>query len=370
MNEKISELLSAYLDGALSAAERADVEAQLARSEEMRLELEALRAVSSAVKGLPRAKLPSGFMARLQARRASEQRSWTFLSPAYRPAAFALSTAVVALMVWDRAREPQEPTAIEVGWQGDKVPLKTAAEAPPSQFDFSRSLSAMKDQATAPIASNIAGASSEPAAADRAEKETSMPRGKAPGKPMEFAEEQAGGTGPDSFLARSEEERSAINERLYVELEKEKKRMGIAQILEKSDERSPASAQDVMVLEATPAAPRVDEGGVLRKRGASALRGASSARQAASAKVVVLNDLEALKTAWDAANLPGDPPAVDFPRQMAVFLACPPGCGIVSVRSSAEAVIVRYKNSGFDYPAARVRAVPSSSKPTVLKLVP
>ena len=146
MNDDIREKLSAYLDGALSETERRAVELEISRSEDMRLELEALRAVSAAVKGLPKEKLPAGFAARLEARRAREgstpPRDYFILPPSYRPLAFALSTAVVALVVWDGRQTSPDPVAQRVGWDSERVGMKSAAEAPPS-VDVSGQLSAM-----------------------------------------------------------------------------------------------------------------------------------------------------------------------------------------------------------------------------------
>ncbi|OGR90503.1 MAG: hypothetical protein A2V88_09755 [Elusimicrobia bacterium RBG_16_66_12] len=112
MNDDLREKLSAYLDGALSEAERRDLESRLAASPDMRRELESLRAVSQAVKALPKSPLPAGYLARLQSRRArggAERRDWVLLPPSYRPVAFALSSAVVAVAVWDQFNRTEAP---------------------------------------------------------------------------------------------------------------------------------------------------------------------------------------------------------------------------------------------------------------------
>ncbi|MDD5305213.1 MAG: hypothetical protein PHS14_19100, partial [Elusimicrobia bacterium] len=201
MNDDIREKLSAYIDGALSEMDRKSVEERLAGSAELRLELEALRAVSGAVKGLPKEKLPAGFMARLEARRSREgskpAREYFILPPAYRPLAFALSTAVVALVVWDKTRVPEEMIAPHVGWDGEKVAVKSAAEAPPS-IDVSGKLSSMSSGAQAPAdtAAETSVAANE-LTAQSAKKETAAEVGpastfgkhiSAPGKPLELPE--------------------------------------------------------------------------------------------------------------------------------------------------------------------------------------
>ncbi|MBI2386695.1 MAG: hypothetical protein HYV14_11860 [Elusimicrobia bacterium] len=414
MNDAIREKLSAYLDGALLDSERATLEGELSRSEEMRLELEALRAVSASVKGLPKEPLPAGFMARLEARRARDakpERDYLILPPAYRPLAFVLSTAVVALVVWDKTRAPEQLIAPRVGWDSETVAVKSAAEAPPS-IDVSGQLSAMgsRDKGLDDLSSGSAeSAAANELAAQTAKKEddagakagVASTFGKhisAPGKPLEvqeadgpasaeggFARRAApsapgaaapapapsalGDGGSSGYLARSEEERSAINERLYQGFEEEKKRMGIAKIMDK-DEDEPKLAgggREYMLLQASPEAARVD-----RARGAvGAVRGAAKAKGGAPVvKALTLKSAEALSAAWAAAGLPGEPPAVAFPEQMAVFLAGPAGCGITDVQNRKKFIVVLYKDAGFDDPSARVRAVTLSPKPVVVKLAP
>jgi anti-sigma factor RsiW len=55
------DMLSAYLDGELTDAERATVETQLASSPEWREELTEVRAARDALRGLPEREAPSGF---------------------------------------------------------------------------------------------------------------------------------------------------------------------------------------------------------------------------------------------------------------------------------------------------------------------
>lgn len=410
MNDAIREKLSAYLDGALSGMDRKSVEEQLAVSEEMRLELESLRSVSGAVKGLPKEPLPAGFMARLEARRARDakpERDYLILPPAYRPLAFALSTAVVALVVWDKTRAPEELIVPRAGWDSEKVAVKSAAEAPPS-IDVSGQLASMdgRDQDLADQASGSAesAAANELTAANAKKEDAAGGKGgalstfgkhiSAPGKPLGVQEDEPapaeGGfarraapaapaaaapaasspaplaEGGGAYLARSEEERSAINERLYQGFEEEKKRMGIAKIMDKDAEEDKLSGggREFMALQATPEAAQVG-----RARGSTAaVRGMAKAKAGAPVvKALTLKSAEALSAAWSAAGLPGEPPAVGFPEQMAVFLAGPSGCGITDVQARKKFIVVLYKDAGFEDPSARVRAMPLSPKPVVVK---
>lgn len=395
MNDDIREKLSAYLDGALSDADRRAVEVELSRSADLTRELEALRSVSNAVKGLPKEKLPDGFLARLESRRVREEakpaRDYYILPPAYRPLAFALSTAVVALVVWDKTRAPEELYAPRPGWVGETVSVKSAAEAPAS-VDVSGQIAALGQKAAAPAQPEAA------AAFDRAAKTKSGGAAKlagsstfgkhisAPGQPLGFSEpapaapaamaaadaiglDGAGSGG--SAIARNEEERSAINERLYKGFEEEKKRMGIARIMDKDveDKNLPTGGREMMALQATPEAARIDEAS---PAAAPPLRAKARAakRAAAPVKAIALKNADALQAAWAAAGLAGDPPAVEFPGQMAVFLAGPAGSGIVEVQERKRFLVVLYKDSGFADASARVKALSPSAKPVVVKLAP
>ena len=399
MNDNIRERLSAYLDGALSDQERRAVEVEISRSEEMRLELEALRAVSGAVKGLPREKLPAGFMARLEARRVREsskpQRDYFVLPPSYRPLAFALSTAVVALVIWDRTHTPTEFVTPRAGWDNERVSVKSAADAPPS-IDVSGQVAALDGKARS-LENTVESAKKEDSADKMSASSTFGKHISAPGKPLEIAESNAtsaSGSGgaklaataaptavapaaafdqpepaeaqKDVFLARNEEERSAINERLYKGFEEEKKRMGITSIMDKDAEieNLPTGGRELMTLQASPEAARVDGG-----RPVAAARGAKAKQPSAPiVKAITLKSSEALQAAWAAAGLPGEPTPVNFTDQMAIFLTGPQGCGIVEVQNRKKYIVVLYKGTGMDDAASRVRAVALSPKPVVIKL--
>jgi len=399
MNDDTREKLSAYLDGALSDADRLAVEVEISRSEEVRLEFEALRAVSAAVKGLPKEKLPDGFMARLDARRfrdgSKPAQPYFILPPSYRPLAFALSSAIVALVVWDKNHVPSDALEPKIGWASQKVAVKNAAEAP-SSIDVSGQLSALDAGGAG------GGAPKDESFDGLARKDDVRPKGadsastfgkhlNAPGKPVEIAEEPAPafsrtpsaapaapapaseGTLADNgaVSARSEEERSAINERLYKSFEAEKKRMGIARILEpeseSDDKKLSAGGREMMALQASPEAARLGRASIVSSVRGSA--GAKAKREGAPVlKALALRSADALYTAWAAAGLPGAPPTINFPEQMAIFLAGPQGSGIVSVQHRRKFIVVLYKDAGFEDSSARVHSVPFSAKPVVVKL--
>ena len=97
-----------------------------------------------------------------------DQKHWVFLPPAYRLAVFILSGSLVAFAVWEKIHPPVEPTPVPVGWQGDKVDVKTAADAPPSQLDLSGGLAKSAERSAA-----------------------SSHQQAAPGKPVEVVEDKA-----------------------------------------------------------------------------------------------------------------------------------------------------------------------------------
>lgn len=104
----MNDVLSAYLDGELSDAERAEVEAQLERSAEWRTELAEVRAARDALRGIPSRDAPEGFwdavFARVEAdddvvvpitaARSDRRRRWGWVA-----ASAAAVAAVVAVIV-------------------------------------------------------------------------------------------------------------------------------------------------------------------------------------------------------------------------------------------------------------------------------
>ena len=75
-HEHLGELLSAQLDGELTEAEAAEVEAHLASCGECRAELEATSAVRTAVRAAPAIDPPFGFYERMVRRKTSPARAW------------------------------------------------------------------------------------------------------------------------------------------------------------------------------------------------------------------------------------------------------------------------------------------------------
>src|SRR5581483_5033408 len=96
--DHVSELLSAYLDGQVTLAERQAVEAHLPSCPECQAELEYLRALRSALRSLPEAPVPRSFVLGPRAVRPAAL-SGTFGGFLRAATSVAASLAVVALSV-------------------------------------------------------------------------------------------------------------------------------------------------------------------------------------------------------------------------------------------------------------------------------
>lgn len=387
MNDELREKLSAYLDGALPAAQARALELDIAKSPELLRELEELKAVSKLLKDLPKEPLPVGFMQRLQRRRAgldapAEDRNWVFLSPTYRPFAAALSGLIVAVVIWDKVGEK---TPVVPYYDGAAV--LTAADAPPTQYELADKISSGK---TAASDSSVAGAAAlevhsprveVPADDKRADMVARRERVRAPGAPLAAEADMAqhsfagggglSGAAPAAFAPapaakasvaavrgmgaarpQTEEERSALNEEMYQAFEREKKKMGIAALVAKDETSERArrvlSAAGRNQPAATIASPRP---ALLAKTAAP--RGGHPA----------LRSDAAYQAAWSSLLLPGQPPPVDFTTEMIVLLPEP---GIVdsALESAGELVVLWTPAPGS--PRDRLRAVPASQYPVRL----
>lgn len=379
MNEEQKQKLSTYLDGALPAEEAAAFELEIAKSPELLAGLEELRAVSKMLKELPREPLPAGFLQRLQRRReaagAPEPRDWVFLAPAYRPVAAALSGLIVAIVVWDKVDDKPLPPP-----PYDHVAVKSAAEAPPTQYDLSRNLSArgLKAPAQGPSQGAQTGetrfaapleAEFQPPAVELPDGErqealvAKRERARAKGGPLgagetsEVAAETAapaspgvaalrGGASPAAPRMLSEEERSARNEEMYEAFEREKKLMGIRAFAGRDDGDA---ARRVLQARAEVEAARIDSMTPnLLSAGSGVLPRA-------------LRSQQAYREAWAALKLASDPPPVDFAKTMVIVL--PEPGAIISLGETKTELVVVWRRVPGGSPADRLRAVPVSGKP-------
>ena len=400
MNDETREQLSAYIDGALTEAARRDLESRLAASAELRGALEDLRAVSRAVKDLPKEPLPAGFMARFQARRArgdAPRQDWVFLPPQARPVVAALSIGVVALVIWDKVTVTPEPELIH---PPEAAKVYETANAPVAQLNLSRAtggaagsagaLSDAKSLEIAGAAPRRARASDKLAFLDNAgqasEEKASVAalRGSASGRaagepitPQNTRDASALVMGPGAELtdrtrlAMTEEERSARNEGMFGQLEKQKKKMGM-KVLPKSEDGETPSGPGIFGLRQA-AAPAISAPvPTLLQSGKPAGAAAAAPAPAADAGPgrlapdagLVFTDANGLSSSWVLLGFPGAPPSTDFSNGRLVIIK-PSATKIISVTPGPDAVTVVYRSLLSDETAdpARDRVAPLPAAP-------
>ncbi|HVE13141.1 MAG TPA: zf-HC2 domain-containing protein [Elusimicrobiota bacterium] len=116
MNEReASDLLSAYLDGELTAAERSSMDGHLRLCGECRAELESLSRVKALTHAAPRKAMPADMVARLE-RRVRGESWWSRLMPAPRlrwAGAAALAGLCAAALWHARAAREEETLPLE-----------------------------------------------------------------------------------------------------------------------------------------------------------------------------------------------------------------------------------------------------------------
>lgn len=135
--------LSAYLDGELETGEAREVEAALARSPELREELDGLRAAAALLRAGGPVPAPKGFARRLDARLADEPMrvGWRRHLHRVRAEAVLLAAAAAAVIVWAGQKPPDTPPEAPP----DVAPTELAkAEAPVAPPDL------VEDGATKP----------------------------------------------------------------------------------------------------------------------------------------------------------------------------------------------------------------------------
>ncbi|MDE2142911.1 MAG: hypothetical protein KGJ84_10920 [Elusimicrobia bacterium] len=405
INDETLELLSSYLDGAMTEAERLALEARLAASADLRRELESLRAASMAVKNLPREPLPPGFLARLQARRArgdAPRQDWVFLPPAMRPVALALSCGVVALLVWDKVTvPPPEP----LRHSENEAKVAATADGPVAPFDVSRraaGLTGARDASqdldgsgtsvigpvpedvqkgevlprlTDQIAPPAAPAAAAKSAATGSVSGIRGGSGRAAGRPLLAAGAAGGGTTEPVLTDRTritmtEEERSARNEQMFDYIESQKKKMGIAQVLPHGARSPRPEAAAAPAL----SAPTPNLLKNVRREGLAAADATFRAQAAGPGRLapdagLVFSDARSLGSTWVLLGFPGIPPTTDFSAGRLILIK-PSATKIVSVTVDAGAVNVAYRSLLPDETADPVkdRVAPIPSEPRTVLL--
>lgn len=226
------------------------------------------------------------------------RRDWVLLPPWSRPVAAVLSVAIAALVVWDQFGPKAQP---ERATDYEAVKVAPLERAPVSLLDVSGPIRRGEEpEGPAP---------SVPSAPGRAK-----------GRPLEAQDAPPPG-------GMTEEQRSARNEELIADLERQKRRMGVVRL-------EPARPSRTRLLEPGPELPAV--------AGAPGLLKEPGLGRSAPAELLVLADARALASAWAVLGLPGEPPGVDFARERAVLLKTP-DARILSAEPAGGAIRVAYR---------------------------
>lgn len=340
------EALPELMDGELAERRRAEVEAHLKDCGPCRAELAKLREVSALVRALPERPLPAGFLHRLQRRRREEQAPAASRKPRYllplpaRLAAFALSSLIVSLVIYDKVRL--------------MVPLHGGTPA------FSAPAEDRRLPSTALSAADL-----EQARAAGLGRRLKQARG----EPLEGrAAADAAGAGalaaapvPPGISART-------NEELLLHLESEKRKAGIRGYAAKPPPEVAAylklrAGLDAQALKANPPpAPVAGEAPALLSDGAAGsaplpsekgapiteAAAAASANAAApqGAEGLVLKSAEECSKAWAERSMHAAPPSVDFKTGMVALVVAPDlksAVEVLGVETRAAGVFVKYR---------------------------
>lgn len=319
------EALPALIDGELDGRRRSQVEDHLSSCAECSAELSRLRALSGIMRALPQNSLPPGFMQRLQRRRsAADGPARRALLPApARLVAFALSSLIVSLVVYDKVRLNYPVTGGTPTFTADRSDSRLPSAAL-SSSDL--------DQAR-----------------------------QAKGKPLFGAVSKLERKGPS-------------NEELQEHLEKQKKLMGIRSI---TPMRSPEEQARLQLSAAGSSAERLDAAAPMptlpnaasapaqlksepekqaaaaspplaAERGAPLLEPEAPAALSAEAVAegLVLNSEEERRQAWADRNMHLTPPSVNYTLNMLVVVVAPDmrsAVEVLGVQTFSDRLSVRYR---------------------------
>ena len=424
------ENLSGYLDGAIADSERGRIEAHLKDCAQCRAELEALRAVSGMVKGLPQKPLPAGFLQRLENRRRQEARAEGEASLwAPRSVAWAACAVTVIFVTYKTAHlyAPMPiPSAADLqGGSSTAAPpapavRKSVPPAPAWRKEFrppgtsGTSATAGAElpipQAPTALAGPVSTADlvSMAKAQKRAEGIAAL-RGAA-GLSGGSAASLAAPSAPKGFggmaIGEAPEAKSAYtNEALQKQLEAERARMGIqrivtpnpvvrslraaarglapaaAQSFDNASVPAPVSGQTSMLLAQPQGAGRgATEGALVPPEDFSGGASGSGLRArhkkdlgeplpAAEEAGRAVYSMEETTLLWREQGLAGSAPRVDFSKEMLVVVFGQ--SRIESVTTAANRIVVSYRPlDSAPLPQQRWRVIPRSDLPVVFQPLP
>jgi hypothetical protein len=425
------EKLSEFLDRQLAGPDAALAETHMAQCRGCRNEFDELKGLSSMVSGLGHRALPVGFMQRLERRRRNggqnaPAKSWLFLPPQARMAAFALSSLVVMFVVYDKAKEVLGPPEGLISGAADSLSETSSAvsAAKPTGFEGAASrgsgenaggfgLSSLKK--AVPAASFGAKQAYEPALAKASVTSTGQKLYKARGEPvaqdsLTLAGAAGGGGAGASFgsmaggavpAAAPAPEHAYTNEEIAADIETQKKSMGIRTIAPPPSEEQRrqmgvlAAMQgprdpNALYLQARPSSPAIS-GDTPSLLSVSAVRGGSNTQARGQATlsstdrldeapgVLIHSDAER-QDLWHKYQITQNPPNVDYSTQMlaVVFATSNAAVQITNVLPGPDQVVVQYHelpaaSATTDSAAPRsyqFTVIPQTDKPVVFQKLP
>ncbi len=373
MSAHVGERLSEYLDGVLSDAQRRPVEEHLAACPGCRERLDELKSLSTLLSGLPRAQVPSSLIGRV---RLAGRETPAAVSPALpRRLAWTAAVFMAGLVAYEGLRESEPRTAATVSPMADVGP--PPADAPRT---FNQGGKARQSRGLA-VARGKPIPETEPAQA----KEEGLA---APAAPKLSGVGSAVGASADAEAPAPAP--GYTNEQLVGRLEAERKKMGItgmskprpsvrAEVAEWVGSRYP---EYQALRRAAPPAPIAGEVPALLAAGSGGGAGLGSGAPMAElmqrappasvgprAGLAVARTPQELAQLWPQLGRPGEPPAVDFSRDMVVAVRTDPAglpVAIVSTGAIQGGVFVRWRVAGEGDPITAYRVVPKSDLRFVL----
>lgn len=355
-------LLPEYLDRELSPPEASRVEAHVASCAACRGELSELKAVSRSVTSLPRQPLPNGFLQRLDRRRQKEpsKPSAPLFSPPARAAAFAFSAAIIILFILPRFPALRSD---EASVAAPQAALEATDELKPSH--------------------KLAPARGEPILSGSA-----VPRAAAVPQPAVAALRGSRSQPEDEQAAQAK----LTNEELQLKLEKEKRRMGIRQIILPQDDdvrhpmgqlsdygAGPQAQTETLAMSAAPASVGGTTPGILAGRSLLGTAVPAPGEGAEAAGFVLGSDAERAEL-WRRRRLTATPPAVDYSTQRLVVVVASDLLSTVEiddVRALPDRVVVSYRVGDLpegaaqpSSPAFQYRILPQSPLPISFERLP
>lgn len=407
------EKLSEFLDRQLAGSEAAHAEAHMSQCHGCRSEFEELKGLSRMVSGLGHSALPVGFMQRLERRRrAGEQgapaKSWVFLPPQARMAAFALSSLVVMFVAYDKAKDIMQPAQGMISGAAGSLSGVAAKSISPSGSGKA-GFDALKKAVPESSVAAVRGGHSTDAGAEKASvTSTGQKLYHARGEPLAqdsfgMAAGGVGGGGAGAMAAAAPApQHNYTNEELAANIEAQKRSMGIRTIVPPPTEeqrlqmgvlagmQGGPTNPNALYLQARPSDPSIN-GETPSLLAVSSVRGGSNTQARGQAALAATDRLDEApgvlihseaerQDLWHKYQITQNPPNVDYTSQLlaVVFATSNAAVQITSVIPGPDQLVIQYHElpaatAATDAAAPRsyqFAVIPATDKPVVFQKLP